>query len=479
MTFCHSLFYILFPKPSHFMKKSTFITLIVALMSMLASLATAQSRDLFLITQEQFNKLPAEKLHGVTFVIVAPEYAKILANEASGTFYRNGIQNDKFSDSPAWLKLPKDEIDNFLFLTGEHYPNEAFFSICYSFETMKFGLSYKDTYSLFFGSNGNSADFKVEISDDDIATMKINSHSYSSGYKGNENWEDLVLNYNNDSSYDWFEFYGSQPNIKLYAVDCFMFEFKDIVAPVNDGKVTVKYDASLYTHIPEANRPKIGYIFNDGETPTPEQYRSAETITLSADNMAELTVTEGKNHLWAFATQIANDLNSTVYPACMFHGYLDGTVTAEGTDYVIPTEKQESGNIVDFKRSEKTYIYYTLDGSDPVLPSQPAMTEAPSREAAESDIPAGTLDYDTTPLKYEGAGMSVKFIAYKPGKKPSEVRNFSIDSEGMTTSLVSVEADSSAPVFYNLQGQKVAGCPTAPGIYIRRQGNVTAKIAVR
>ena len=44
---------------------------------------------------------------------------------------------------------------------------------------------------------------------------------------------------------------------------------------------------------------------------------------------------------------------------------------------------------------------------------------------------------------------------------------------------LTADRDDNAPVeYYNLQGQKIAA-PTAPGLYLRRQGNTTAKTVIK
>ena len=138
-------------------------------------------------------------------------------------------------------------------------------------------------------------------------------------------------------------------------------------------------------------------------------------------------------------------------------------------------------------------IYYTLDGSNVVIPgwgevpSMPATTPASAprklETADDTNEPASsTLVYDPkNPIVFhEGQTLDLNYVAYKEGMAPSEPQRLVVNGDGETTGIenVAVDADTTAPVeYFNLQGVRVEN--PAAGIFIRRQGRTISKVIVK
>ncbi|MDE6541792.1 MAG: hypothetical protein K2L74_07260, partial [Muribaculaceae bacterium] len=45
--------------------------------------------------------------------------------------------------------------------------------------------------------------------------------------------------------------------------------------------------------------------------------------------------------------------------------------------------------------------------------------------------------------------------------------------------VVADGSDAEAAVYYDLRGVRIGACPSAPGIYVRRQGNTAVKVMVK
>lgn len=264
-------------------------------------------------------------------------------------------------------------------------------------------------------------------------------------------------------------------NLKLFYRDPFMFELADPYAPMtDDGTVTVSH--SIFP----TDTSDCQYIFNDGETPSEDDFKAAgvvKNVELNndfdySDYGARKTFTlsnkDRKPHLWIKPVE---HYHGFIYgDGLVFHARLDGKWVTNEADghFRTPDSRQEAGAVIDFERQRGVKVYYTTDGSDPRLPG-----------ATTSRATGETFDVDRTPLVFDGNRTAVRFVAYKPGLAPSDVTEVEISTDGSTL-LDDIESDASMATkeYYNLQGIRITA-PTRPGIYIIRTGDKVEKRAIR
>lgn len=119
------------------------------------------------------------------------------------------------------------------------------------------------------------------------------------------------------------------------------------------------------------------------------------------------------------------------------NGYLQSdmiNVTIEGEQlktqvnvhFTVPADRQYKINeTVVFTKNSDVKIYYTLDGSAPVIPDKSAPTV----------LAPNTFDTDITPVIYRGDIINLKFVAVKSGYSPSDVYSITIRGELKPTEL--------------------------------------------
>lgn len=138
-----------------------------------------------------------------------------------------------------------------------------------------------------------------------------------------------------------------------------------------------------------------------------------------------------------------------------------------------PAEKvYDMNEAIIFVRESDVKIYYTLDDKDPVVPKQQ------QKSASENTNHDGkTYDLDIRPLIFEGQAMKIKFVAVKKDYLPSEVFEYTIESDA--SGIADINLDGEAPAeYYNLQGIQVIP-PLQPGLYIVRRGNKATKVIIK
>ena len=147
----------------------------------------------------------------------------------------------------------------------------------------------------------------------------------------------------------------------------------------------------------------------------------------------------------------------------------------------VPTPKfrqYKHGEAIEFEGLEEgAHILYRHGGEDPdhnnVFTEEAA--SAPRRAAAlDTDW---TYNHTTHPLTFQdGEEMTVKYMAKKAGKAPSEVQTMSIAGDGTTTGIENVAVETDEAVYYNLQGVRVANPES--GVYVRVQGGKATKVVL-
>lgn len=130
----------------------------------------------------------------------------------------------------------------------------------------------------------------------------------------------------------------------------------------------------------------------------------------------------------------------------------------------IETKLAENG-VVEFTNVEEgAHIYYRHGGEDPDHTN--VFTEASQQQVKRLAVDTSwTYNHTTHPLTFTGEEMSVKYIAKKAGKAPSDVQTLAIDGSGSTTSIVEINAVKGGEAIYDLMGRKVAN--PVRGLYIQ------------
>lgn len=162
-----------------------------------------------------------------------------------------------------------------------------------------------------------------------------------------------------------------------------------------------------------------------------------------------------------------------------------------------PKESYTNGEEIRLSVNEEgATIYFTLDGSNVVIPGwgevqsmpeDPAPASAPRKALSTATdnsyySATGTNVYDPEhPIVFEeGKTLDLNYVAYKEGMAPSEPQRLVVNGDGETTGIenVAVDSDAAAPVeYFNLQGVRVEN--PAGGIFIRRQGRTVSKVVVK
>lgn len=266
----------------------------------------------------------------------------------------------------------------------------------------------------------------------------------------------------------------SAPNLRLYYRDPYMFGLADPYNPMaGDGTVEIAH--SIFT----TDVSDCHIVFNDGTIPTDAEFEAAVPVRdvqlndwfdyteYAARKTFTITNPDRRPHMWVKA--IHSTGRTAVGDGMVFHACLDGSmVTSEAEGhFTTPASKQVAGTSVDFVRQPGVKIYYTVDGSVPVVPT------------ATSALSDGTFDLDHTPLLFDGTEIPLNFIALKPGLMPSQKVGVTLSVNGSTglDAIISTGSDGAAE-YYNLQGQRVMS-PSVPGLYIVRTSVGTSKTIIR
>ncbi|MCM1137169.1 MAG: chitobiase/beta-hexosaminidase C-terminal domain-containing protein [Duncaniella sp.] len=162
------------------------------------------------------------------------------------------------------------------------------------------------------------------------------------------------------------------------------------------------------------------YYTTDGTTP------AVLDNTSSASSCHDLDLTplvyKGTPITVKFIAQKAGYRASNVVTAVVTGASLQKTEI--NTHFYIHKEKgYKYKETVKFERLGKVKIYYTVDGSDPVIPND-GVTTPP------------TFDFDVTPLVYMGISISVKLIAIKDGLQPSDIISLTLTGEGVQRTTI-------------------------------------------
>lgn len=220
---------------------------------------------------------------------------------------------------------------------------------------------------------------------------------------------------------------------------------------------------------------EVRYIFNDGTKVTKDQLmKDGLSVKTSDGTKISIPRGEGGDVLWVLG---------------VYEAEYNDTGTDYGTEYYryshvfrfdVPkpekkvttsehfTQPKADGYLfkeqVTFVKDSDVKIYYTLDDSDPVIPTE-----------ADGDGPV--YDADKTPIIYYGDKINLKFIVVKEGYEPTEVISLTITGEPKPVTTLNVhfkqpiekkyevdelilfERDADVKIYYTLDGLD----PVIPG----------------
>ena len=105
--------------------------------------------------------------------------------------------------------------------------------------------------------------------------------------------------------------------------------------------------------------------------------------------------------------------------------------------YILKEKNYKFKETVRFEKFDDVKIYYTLDGSDPVIPTD--KVSSPS-----------TFDIDETPIIYMGETLTLKVIAIKTGLNPSDIILFTLTGEPVPQTQINVHFKRPAEKVYDM-----------------------------
>ena len=254
-------------------------------------------------------------------------------------------------------------------------------------------------------------------------------------------------------------------DVALYRLDSFNFKIDEESSSSDIIVVT-----STWKETPDINYGQpisVYYLFNDGATVTKEDIISNGAIAPGNDQRVEIPRHKEHKTLWIIGEYKPNKIDKVSY-SHIFKAELNNS--GPGTDPT-PDKPTDSTHFSTPKSTGYKYnepiviekdsdvkIYYTLDGSVPVVPAN-----------GESPLPP-TYDWDMAPVTYLGKPINLTFIAVKAGFSPSSVISLSLSGEDVPqTTLgthfqkpaqkayklnenVTFERDSDVKIYYTLNG---------------------------
>lgn len=254
-------------------------------------------------------------------------------------------------------------------------------------------------------------------------------------------------------------------DVALYRLDSFNFKIDEESSSSDIIVVT-----STWKETPDINYGQpisVYYLFNDGATVTKEDIISNGAIAPGNDQRVEIPRHKEHKTLWIIGEYKPNKIDKVSY-SHIFKAELNNS--GPGTDPT-PDKPTDSTHFSPPKSTGYKYnepiviekdsdvkIYYTLDGSVPVVPAN-----------GESPLPP-TYDWDMAPVTYLGKPINLTFIAVKAGFSPSSVISLSLSGEDVPqTTLgthfqkpaqkayklnenVTFERDSDVKIYYTLNG---------------------------
>lgn len=226
------------------------------------------------------------------------------------------------------------------------------------------------------------------------------------------------------------------------------------------------------------------YIFSDEEfLYNDEIYHHDEAVKLKNYNDGNLTINYkgNKKYLWLIRDHGPIYIQTDAIKVELKETSLPPT-SAESEHFTHPaTEGYHVGDAIDFEpKDNDVKIYYTLDGQDPIIPTDsPASVTECSVDGEETEEHAGkTYDLDERALIYTGTPLSVRYVAIKSGFSPSTVNSLSIAGLPTSIDLIGCDGKQNEPQYFNIHGMRVSQ-PLAPGIYILKHDGKTEKIIIR
>lgn len=258
----------------------------------------------------------------------------------------------------------------------------------------------------------------------------------------------------------------------LYREDWFGFKIDSSYESEDDIRLTslwVPQEHFLKTPL------EIKYIFNDGAKVTKDQLMTdGQSIKTNDGTKISIPRSEEGDVLWVLGVYEAryndngNDLGNEYYRyshVVSFDVPKPEKKITTSEHFIQPkSDGYAFMEEVVFSKDSDVKIYYTIDGSTPVIP-------------ADENSMGQIYDADTTPIIYYGDEINLKFIAVKEGYEPTEVISLTLTGEPkpVTTEnvhfkkpverkyeigeLILFERDPDVKIYYTLDGLD----PVIPG----------------
>lgn len=222
----------------------------------------------------------------------------------------------------------------------------------------------------------------------------------------------------------------SQEDVTLYREDTFGFKIDEKYESADDIRLTTIW--KMRKEYDDKTPLKINYIITDGEEVTKDQLMAAtDNVTVAEGSEILIPRKDKGSVLWVLGVyepepQGAGKGEFYVYSHIFRFDIPAPPKKVTGTEHF--TMPKSDGylfkDMVEFIKDSDVKIYYTTDGSNPVVPAD--------------GVPESSLDADETPLTYMGETISLKFIAVKDGYEPSEVISMTLTGEPRPTTEIGV-----------------------------------------
>lgn len=229
---------------------------------------------------------------------------------------------------------------------------------------------------------------------------------------------------------------NEQELVCLYREDRFGFKLDETYNSTDEILIT-----SIWKYAEDKTKEypmKVWYMFNDGTEVTKDQLMtSGKSINPEDPNRILIPhSSEDGSVLWIMGChEPLKDVVGTeefyIYGhVCRLDIPAPANKITGPEHFTQPkTDGYKFKDTVVFTKDDDVKIYYTLDGSDPKLPS-------------DSENNGGTFDLDIAPIVYLGDKIELKFVAVKDGYEPTDVITLVItgESKPVTTEGVHFKA---------------------------------------
>ncbi len=307
-----------------------------------------------------------------------------------------------------------------------------------------------------FSPNINYFEILIKFESDGSTNMKFPAKYYIRYFEGEKRFRCAAK--------------SEQELVCLYREDRFGFKLDETYNSADEILITSIWK---YAEGTENYPMKVWYMFNDGTEVTKDQLMTSGK-SINPENPNRILIPHGSEDgsvLWIMGCheplkdKVGTDEFYIYGHVCRLDIPAPANKVTGPEHFTQPkTDGYKFKETVVFTKDDDVKIYYTLDGSDPQLPTD-----------AENNV--GTFDLDVAPIVYLGDKIELKFIAVKDGYEPTDVITLVItgESKPVTTEgvhfkapvskdyevneLITFERDEDVKIYYTLDGLD----PVIPG----------------